>query len=45
VEISLRVDPTLIGGLYICVDDFIVERTIKSQFADLRDTLKKGGAV
>jgi len=45
VEISLNIDPSVIGGLYIHVSGIIIDRTIKKQLADLRDAAKRGDAV
>jgi len=44
VRMSLRIDPSLIGGLYIHVAGLIIDRTVKRQLSDMRDALKKGGA-
>ena len=45
VELSLDTDPSLIGGLCIHVDGYVIDRTVKKQLADLRDAIKRGGAV
>jgi len=42
VKVLLSTDPSVIGGLYIEVDGFIIDRTIKKQLGDLRDAVKKG---
>jgi len=41
VEISLSVEPSLIGGLTIYVDGYIIERTVKRQLTDMRDAIKR----
>jgi len=40
VDISLRVDPSLIGGFYIYVDGYLIDRTISKQLHDLRSTIE-----
>ena len=41
VEISQKVDASLIGGMYILVDGYLIDRTVKKQLDDLRDSIKK----
>jgi len=45
VELSTEVDPALIGGFCIYVNGLVIDRTVKKQLNDLRDTIKRGGAV
>ncbi|MCL2812362.1 MAG: ATP synthase F1 subunit delta [Clostridia bacterium] len=45
VELSAEVDPSLIGGFCIYVAGLVIDRTVKKQLNDLRDTIKRGGAV
>ena len=45
VELSAEADPSLIGGLCVYVNGLVIDRTIKKQLSDLRDTIKRGGAV
>jgi ATP synthase F1 delta subunit len=40
VDIAAKVDPGLIGGFTVFVDGYLIDRTIKKQFNDLRKTLK-----
>jgi len=40
VDISHRVDPSLIGGFYIYVDGYLIDRTITKQLNDLRSTIE-----
>ena len=42
VEISLKTDPSLIGGFYVHVDGRLMDRTVKKYFSDLKDHIKKG---
>ncbi|MCL1819840.1 MAG: ATP synthase F1 subunit delta [Oscillospiraceae bacterium] len=41
VEILLRVDPSVIGGLYIRTDGYLLDRTVKRQLRDMEDSMKK----
>ena len=41
VEISQKLDASLIGGMYILVDGYLIDRTVKKQLDDLRDSIKK----
>ena len=41
VDISSSVDPSLIGGLYICVDGYVLDRSVKKLLGDLRDNIKR----
>ena len=36
VSLDLKVDPSVIGGLYIQVDGYFVDRTIKTRLQDIR---------
>ena len=44
VEADCRVDPDLLGGLYILVDGQIIDRSLRTQLKRLKDELKRGGA-
>jgi len=45
VEISLKVDPSVIGGLYIHVDGyFIVDQTMKKRLHDMKVNIKRSTA-
>ena len=44
VDVSLKVDPSLIGGMYIHVDGYFIDRTIKNQLRDMKVNLKRGTA-
>jgi len=44
VHIMQRVDPSVIGGLYIHVGGHAVDRTVKKQLSDLKDSIKRRGA-
>jgi len=45
VDLSVEVDRSLIGGLHIYVNGLVMDRTVKKQLGDLRDAIKRGGAV
>jgi F0F1-type ATP synthase delta subunit len=40
VEVESVVDPGLIGGLYVRVDEYMMEYTVRSQLADLKSGIK-----
>ena len=40
VEISLKVDPSVIGGLHIQADGYFIDRTVKKQLSDIKINLK-----
>jgi len=42
VEISLKVDPTVIGGPYIFVDGYYLDWTVKKRLRDLTVHMKEG---
>ncbi|NLT57341.1 MAG: ATP synthase F1 subunit delta [Clostridiales bacterium] len=42
VTIFPRVDPALIGGLFVYVDGYLVDRTVRRQLTDMRDHIKRG---
>ena len=44
-EISLEVDPTLVGGFAIYVDGHCVDGTVKRRLRDMRDSIVKGGGA
>jgi len=39
VDISVKVDPSIIGGLYIQVDGYFIDRTIKNRLRDINSSL------
>jgi len=45
VELSVDIDPSLIGGLKIYVNGLAIDRTVKKELGDLRDAIKRGDAV
>lgn len=45
VEINLKVNQGLIGGLYVQVDGFYIDRTIRTRLQDIKDSLINGKAV
>ena len=45
VDISLRVDPTLIGGFFFCVDGFYVDCSVKSQLNRMKKSVTVQGGV
>ncbi|MGI6238965.1 MAG: ATP synthase F1 subunit delta [Christensenellales bacterium] len=45
VELAPRVDPALIGGFYVHVDGRLIDRTVRTQLYNLKESLMKGGAV
>ena len=44
VELSSTVDPSVIGGLSIFVDEHVIDYTIKKQMRDLKDSVKRRSA-
>ena len=42
VKVNPRVDPSLIGGMYIQVDGYFIDRTVKSRLRDLSASMKEG---
>ena len=42
VEVSLKVDPSVIGGPYIYVDGYYLDWTVKKRFRDLTIHMKEG---
>ncbi|MCL2767708.1 MAG: ATP synthase F1 subunit delta [Synergistaceae bacterium] len=44
VDISLKVDPSVIGGLYIFVDGYFIDRTIKKRLYDMKISVRRGTA-
>jgi F-type H+-transporting ATPase subunit delta len=45
VTVSLKVDPSAIGGLYIHVDGFFVDNTLKKRLHDMTASMKVGCRV
>ena len=41
VEVSLKVDPSVIGGLSIHVDGFLIDHTIKRQINDMKNSIRR----
>jgi len=44
VTLSPRVDPALLGGLWIYVDGHVIDRSLKKQLRDITESIKKGGS-
>lgn len=44
VKISHRVDPALLGGFYVYVDGRLIDRTVKTQLINMRETIIRGSA-
>ena len=44
-ELSLEVDPALVGGFSIYVDGHCVDGTVKRRLRDMRDSIVKGGGA
>lgn len=42
VDITVLVDPTVIAGISIQVDGYIIDRTVKSMLKDMKENLKRG---
>lgn len=42
VDIQATTNPALIGGLYIHVDGYLIDRTIRKQLNDMRESIKEG---
>ena len=40
VDVSVNVDPSVIGGLYVQVDGFFIDRTLKNSIKDMKHSLK-----
>jgi len=40
VDISVEIDPSLIGGFYVKVDGFIIDRSVKKGLSDMKDFVK-----
>jgi len=43
VEVTPTVDPTVIGGIYIYVDGFFIDRTVKTLLRDMKSSIIEGG--
>lgn len=41
IEISLKIDPALIGGISIHVDNYLIDRSIKKRLQDMKNYLKR----
>ena len=39
VDISLEIDPSLIGGFYIYVDSRCFDRSVKKQIGDMKESI------
>lgn len=44
VEILAKEDPSLIGGFYVHVDGCLIDRTVRTDLRNLKESLKRGGA-
>jgi len=42
VDLSLEVDPALIGGIRIYVDGRLIDRTVQKQLYDMKNSIKSG---
>ena len=42
VEVTVRVDPSLIGGFSVHADGYFIDRTIKKRLSDMKLSLKRG---
>ena len=42
VEVSLEIDASLIGGFYIYIDGYIIDRTVKKQIRDMKESIMRG---
>lgn len=42
VSVITRVDPSLLGGLSIHVDGYLIDRTLKTQLRNMRNSMKRG---
>ena len=42
VAFELKVDPSVLGGLSIHAGSFFMDRTIKRQIRDMKDSVKRG---
>jgi len=42
VELKLKVDPSVIGGLYIQVDGYFVDRTVKTRLNEMKLSMAEG---
>ena len=42
VALVAEIDPSLIGGFHIYVDGLIIDRTVKKQLMDMRESIMKG---
>ena len=45
VEILAEIDTSLIGGLYIQFDGMVLDNTIKKQLRELKESIKRRGAL
>ncbi|MCL2034387.1 MAG: ATP synthase F1 subunit delta [Oscillospiraceae bacterium] len=41
VEVSVRVDPSVLGGFSVHVDDFLIDNTIKKRLSDMKNSIKR----
>lgn len=44
VEIITKVNPNLLGGFYIQVDGYIIDRSLRTKLKTLKDKLRRGNA-
>ena len=45
IEIASEIDVSLLGGLYIQFDGLVIDRTIKKQLQELKESIERKGAV
>lgn len=43
VELTLQVEPSIIGGFYIHVEDRLIDRSLRTQLKNLRESMERGG--
>ncbi|MGI6161242.1 MAG: ATP synthase F1 subunit delta [Christensenellales bacterium] len=44
VELLPRVDASLLGGFYIHLNGYLIDRTVRTQLSNMKESLKRGGA-
>lgn len=44
VEIQSQVDPSVLGGFYIHVDGYLIDRTVRKQLSDMKYAIKRSCA-
>ena len=41
VEVSVKVDPSVLGGFSVHVDDFLIDHTVKKQLSDMKNSIRR----